>query len=197
MQIDLEQPGDFDAYAFATHVVTPRPIAWVTTIDDNAVINLAPFSYFGLVSDDPITVVLSVGRRDGARKDTARNLLANGEAVIHIVEEAHLESMLQSSKELPAGRSEVELTGLTTTPSVKILPPRLELASLALECRVERHLEVGRDVNDLFLLRAVHAHVKDSALRDGLPDPQRLRVVGKLGASDYAITDVVRTVKRP
>lgn len=196
MQIDLEHPGDTDLYSLATHIVVPRPIAWVTTVDASAVVNLAPFSYFGLICDDPIIMVLSIGRRKGVHKDTARNLLATGEAVIHIVEEALLEAMITSSKELPAGQSEIALTKLQTAASVKVAPPRLDSASLALECRVDRHLEVGNDVNDLFLLRAIHAHVKDAALLNGVPDPKLLRVVGKMGASDYAITDVVRTLKR-
>ncbi len=197
MQIDLEQPGDCDLYALATHVVLPRPIAWVTSVGPTGVVNLAPFSYFGLVADDPILLMLSIGRRKGDHKDTARNLLAQGEAVIHVVEEALLGPMASSSKELAATESEAEYVGLATVPSTRVRPPRLERAGIALECRVEQHLELGVDKNDVFLLRAIYAHLNDAALTDGLPDPKRLRVVGKLGTNDYAITDCVRSLKRP
>lgn len=197
MQLDLERPGACNLYALATHVVLPRPIAWVSTLGETGIVNLAPFSYFGLVADDPIIMTLSVGRRKGAHKDTARNLLDRGEAVIHVVEEALLEPMVLSSKDCAATESEAEHLGLETVASIRVQPPRLARASVALECRVDGHLQVGIDNNDLFLLRAVFAHVKDTAMQAGVPDPRLLRVVGKLGASDYAITDNVRTTKRP
>src|SRR5512147_2642154 len=108
MQIDLESPGDSDLYNLATHIVLPRPIAWVMTTSRAGLLNLAPFSYFGLVSDDPIIMVLSVGKRNGLPKDTARNLFEQGEAVIHMVEEALLEPMALSSKEFGAHQSEVD-----------------------------------------------------------------------------------------
>lgn len=196
MQIDLEQPGDVDLYELVTHVVMPRPIAWVSSLGPGELVNLAPFSYFGVVSDDPIVLMLSIGRRRGEHKDTARNLLTQGEAVIHMVEAALLEPMLQSSKELPPSESEIDYVGLLTVPSTRVCPPRLERASVALECRLDRHIELGPEATDLFLLRAVYAHMKDAALIDGMPDPQRLGVVGKLGGNDYAITDRIRTLKR-
>jgi flavin reductase (DIM6/NTAB) family NADH-FMN oxidoreductase RutF len=197
MQLDLEQAGNLDLYQLATHIVVPRPIAWVTTMGGSDVINLAPFSYFGLICDEPITMVLSVGRRNGIPKDTARNLSASGEAVVHLVEEALLEPMVFSSKELTATESETALTGLITSPSIRVKPPRLDRPNIALECRVDKHFEVGNDASDVFLLRAVYAHIKDDALTNGMPDARRLRILGKLGASDYAVTDNVRTVRRP
>ncbi len=202
MQIDLEWPGLLDSYQLATHLVTPRPIAWVTTQSDNGVVNLAPFSYFGLVADDPILLMLSIGKKtlpDGnvVMKDTARNLLATKEAVVHVVEEALFNAMVDSSASFPPDVSETAKLGLDTDPSVKVCPPRLRAASIAIECRVEQHQEIGSDHNDLFLLRAVHASIADHALMNGRPDPKRLRVIGKIGGPEYVVTSEVKSRTRP
>jgi flavin reductase (DIM6/NTAB) family NADH-FMN oxidoreductase RutF len=192
MQFDLEQSKSFDPYEFATHLIVPRPIAWVMTQSDRGINNLAPFSYFGLISDDPILFVLSIGKRtlDDQRidhKDTTRNLLENGQAVIHLVEKDYFSAMVRSSADLPAAVSEVEHLGLETIPSLKVTPPRLKIASFAVECVLERHFEVGNEPNTLFILRGVSATVKDSAITQGLPDAEKASVLGKLGAKDYTL----------
>jgi len=202
MQLDLEQPGSVDLYQLATHLVTPRPIAWVITQNAAGVVNLAPFSYFGLVCDNPILLVLSLGRKSNEAgmvtlKDTSRNLLETGQAVVHLVEEANFESMVKSSTDLPAHQSEVSYLGLTTVPCTKVSPPRLSDAKLSLECVLYRHLEIGNEPGDMFLLRGVVAHLDDSALSNGLPDPVKLRILGKLGGSDYTVTTLAKSLKRP
>jgi flavin reductase (DIM6/NTAB) family NADH-FMN oxidoreductase RutF len=202
MQLDLEGPLDFDLYQLATHIVTPRPIAWVTTQNADGIVNLAPFSYFGLVSDAPILLVLSIGRRtdiDGvsSQKDTARNLISNGHAVVHMVEEALFEPMVKSSAAHPADISEVDALGLATVSSMKVRPPRLAAAAVSLECILDRHLEIGTEPNDLFILRAVAAHVADAVMSDGLPDATKIRTLGKLGGPHYAVTAMSKAMKRP
>lgn len=197
MQFDLEDPGGFDPYVLVTHMITPRPIAWVSTLGPEGIVNLAPFSYFGVVSDEPVILMLSIGRRDGVPKDTAHNLLSCGEAVVHVVEEALFEPMVLSSKELPPDQSELSLVGLSTVASTRVAVPRLARASMALECKLLRHMEVGNEPNDVFFLRAICAHVADAAMSDGLPDATRLRVVGKLGGASYAVTEFTRAMKRP
>jgi flavin reductase (DIM6/NTAB) family NADH-FMN oxidoreductase RutF len=202
MLLDLERTSDIDLYQLATHIVTPRPIAWVTTQNADGIVNLAPFSYFGLVCDEPILLVLSIGRRtdiDGvsSQKDTARNLLEDGQAVVHVVEEDLFEPMVQSSASHPANVSEVDALGLATEPSMKVRPPRLARASVSLECVLDRHLEIGNEPNDFFILRAVAAHVADSVTSGGLPDPTKLRTLGKLGGPHYAVTTLTKAMKRP
>jgi flavin reductase (DIM6/NTAB) family NADH-FMN oxidoreductase RutF len=192
MQFDLEQPKSFDPYEFATHLIVPRPIAWVMTQSNRGINNLAPFSYFGLISDDPILFVLSIGKRTLEdetvdHKDTTRNLLENGQAVIHLVEKDHFFAMVSSSASLPATVSEVEHLGLETIPSLKVTPPRLKIAKFAVECVLERHFEVGNEPNTLFILRGVAATVEDSAITQGLPDAEKAFVIGKLGAKDYTL----------
>lgn len=200
MQLDLEKPGQTDLYQLATHLVTPRPIAWVVTQNTVGIVNLAPFSYFGVVSDDPILFVLSLSPRSHpegpARKDTARNLVDNGQAVIHFVETDQFAAMLGSAASLPEDQSELQHLGLETVPSVKVAPPRLACSRLSVECVLENHWVIGNEPSDLFLLRAVQCNLEGSALTDGLPDPRKTTVLGKLGGFDYTVASVASSLKR-
>ncbi len=192
--------ADLDArqsYRLLIATVIPRPIAWVSTLDAAGRPNLAPFSFFGGVTSHPPTVMLSVGRRRGAHKDTARNLLATGEAVVHVPTRPLAESMVHTSTELPAGESEFALAGLATLPSVEVAPPRVEDAAVALEARVQAHHEVGNGPVDLFLLEVLHFHVRDDVVRDGLPDPALMAAVGRLGGTAYCDTSTPFDVHRP
>jgi len=197
MDFDLGALAEPAPFRLITHAVVPRPIAWVTTLGPQGVVNLAPFSYFGIVSDDPVRLMLSIGRRAGQPKDTARNLLERGEAVIHLVTPDHLDAMVQSSAELAAEQSELELVGLVTEPSHRIDTPRLAGAKVAIEVRVYRHEQLGNEPNDLFLLDAVSVFVEDSALSNGVPELERLGVVGKMGGPDYTITAGLVARQRP
>ncbi len=197
MDFDLGTGGDTDPFRLITHAVVPRPIAWVTSLGRNGVVNLAPFSYFGIVSDDPVRLMLSIGRRQGGLKDTARNLLERGEAVVHLVTPDRLDAMVATSAELAVDRSELELVGLGTEPSHRIETPRLAGAKVAIEVRVYRHEQLGNEPNDLFLLDAVSLFVEDSALSNGVPELERLGVVGKMGGPDYTITAGLVARQRP
>ena len=126
MVIDVAKTAVVDVYHTLVGIVTPRPIAWVTTIDAKGRVNLAPFSFFNAFGANPPIVVFSPTlRRDGTKKDTLLNVEATGEFVIHASTAMFAERLNQSSTELPPGESEVELIGLHTTPSVKVKPPRL------------------------------------------------------------------------
>jgi flavin reductase (DIM6/NTAB) family NADH-FMN oxidoreductase RutF len=107
MEIDPAALSPRDAYRFLTACLVPRPIAWISTLDADGRANLAPFSFFGGLSSDPPTVMISVGRRKGARKDTARNLVATGEAVIHLPSRALAEAMVATLRGRRGGRGRV------------------------------------------------------------------------------------------
>src|SRR5947209_18597881 len=125
-------------------VVTPRPIAWVTTVDLEGRVNLAPFSFFNAFGANPPVVVFSPTlRRNGTKKDTLLNVEATGEFVLNAAVAPLAEKVNQSSKEVPAGESEVELTGLHTLPSVKVKPPRVAESPCHMECRVRQVIPVG------------------------------------------------------
>ena len=177
--------------------VVPRPIAWVSTVDHSGRPNLAPFSFFGGVTSSPPTVMTSVGRRDGERKDTARNLLATRECVVHVPHRPLAEQMVATAADLPYGESELAAAGLTPVPARDVSAPRVEEAAIALEARLARHLEVGDGPVDVFLLEIIRFHVRDEFVVDGLPDPGRMAAVGRLGGRAYCDTADVFEVRRP
>ncbi len=186
-----------DAYRLMIACVIPRPIAWVSTVDLGARVNLAPFSFFGGVTSSPPTVMLSVGRRRGAHKDTARNLLVAREAVVHICTRPLAERMVATAAEVEHGVDEFELAGLAKLPSVDVRPPRIAEAAIAMEARLVQHMEIGSGPNDVFLLEIVRFHVADDVLVDGAPDAARLAAVGRLGGSAYCDTSAPFDVARP
>lgn len=197
MQLDLSTLAPRDAYRWMIAAVLPRPIAWISTIDRAGRPNLAPFSFFGGVTSDPPTVLLSVGRRKGARKDTARNLLETREGVIHVPTRALADRMVATSADVGPEVDEFALAGLAKAPSVKVAPPRILEAPLAMEARVERHVEVGRGPVDVFLLEILWIHADESILVNGLPDPTLLGAVGRLGGDGYCDTSHPFAVARP
>ncbi len=197
MELDPATLSPSRLYPLMISCIVPRPIAWTSTQDESGRRNLAPFSFFGGVSADPFTVMVSVGRRDGARKDTARNLLAMREAVIHVVNRPLAEKMVATSADVDEEISEFELVGLTPLPSVRVRPARVAGAPIALEARVDRHLEVGSAPVDLFLLEVVYLHVADELLVAGVVDPKRLDAVGRLGGAGYCETTHTFSIRRP
>src|SRR5438132_9109347 len=137
MTIDVSRASILEVYRLLIGIVTPRPIAWVTSVDPEGRVNLAPFSFFNAFGANPPVVVFSPTlRRDGSRKDTLRNVEQTGEFVLNAAVEALAEKINLSSKELPYGQSEVELTGLSLLPSVKVKPPRLAEPPITMECKL-------------------------------------------------------------
>src|SRR6266700_1584996 len=120
MFVDVAKTPVLDVYHLLVGIVTPRPIAWVTTLDAEGRVNLAPFSFFNAFGANPPVVVFSPTlRRDGTKKDTLRNVEANGEFVLNAAVERLAQKINLSSKEIPFGDSEVELTGLHLLPATK------------------------------------------------------------------------------
>ena len=197
MEIDPTTLTPRDAYGLMIACVIPRPIAWTSTIDTKGNVNLAPFSFFGGVTTDPMTVMVSVGRRQGLHKDTARNLIDTGEAVVHIATRPLATKMVHTSQDAGPDVDEFELVGLTKADSVEVRPPRVAEAAIALEATMQQHLQVGNGPVDVFLLEVVHLHVKDEYLVDGKPDPAKLAAVGRLGGPSYCDTSDVFSVTRP
>jgi flavin reductase (DIM6/NTAB) family NADH-FMN oxidoreductase RutF len=197
VEIDPATLTPRDAYRVMTACLVPRPIAWVSTLDAAGRANLAPFSFFGGLTSDPPTVMVSVGRRKGVRKDTARNLLATGEAVVHIPTRALAAAVVATSADVGSDVDEFDLARLTKTASACVRPWRVVGAPLAMEARVVAHHEVGRAVNDVFFLQVLRYHVDDAVVVDGLPDPARLDAVGRLGSAWYCATTDVFELERP
>jgi flavin reductase (DIM6/NTAB) family NADH-FMN oxidoreductase RutF len=201
VQIEPAADNVLDVYHTLVGVVTPRPIAWVTTVSPAGAVNLAPFSFFNAFGSNPPVVVFSPTlRRDGTKKDTLLNVEATGEFVLNAAAAELAELVNLSSKDLPYGESEVELTGLSTAPSVKVRPPRLAESPAHLECRVRQIVPVGTGpiAGNLVIGEVVMIHVRDDVLGpNGRPDPRRLRTVARLGGDFWCHTSDLFELKRP
>jgi flavin reductase (DIM6/NTAB) family NADH-FMN oxidoreductase RutF len=201
MIIDVASAEVLDVYRMLVDVVTPRPIAWVTSVDIEGRVNLAPFSFFNAFGANPPVVVFSPTlRRDGSKKDTLRNVEATGEFVLNAAVEALAEQVNRSSSELPYGQSEVELTGLRLRPSWKVRPPRLAESPTHLECKVLQIVPIGRGpiAANLVIGEVVVIHVDDGVLdARGRVDPRKLRTIARLGGDDYCRTSDLFQMKRP
>lgn len=197
MEIDPGTLSSRDAYRWMTACWIPRPIAWVSTLDAEGRANLAPFSYNGGVSSDPPILMLSVGRRKGVPKDTGANLLATGEAVLHVPTRPLAEKMVATSAEVAPGVDEFDLAGLAKLAAKKVKPWRVAECPIAYEAKVIHHLTAGKGPVDVFLLEVVWMHVADSVLVDGLPDPALLAAVGRLGGIGYCDTSRPFEIPRP
>lgn len=197
MRIDLRTSTSADNFALLVNTVAPRPIGWVSSVARDGTRNLAPFSYFGIGCVRPPMLFLSVGRRQGRRKDTAQNLIDTSEAVVHIPHRSLARAMVQTSAEVESSVDEFCLAGLRSVPSEVVKPPRVADAAIAYECVMQRHLEIGDGPNDVFFLEALVAHVHDEVMSTGSAPAERLGLVGRLGGADYSVVSELLSIPRP
>src|SRR5207249_1336839 len=199
--IDVAGANFLDVYYLLVGIVTPRPIAWVTTIDSDGRVNLAPFSFFNAFSANPPVAVFSPTlRRDGGKKDTLRNVEATGEFVLNAAVESLAEKINLSSKDLPYGQSEVELTGLKLLPSVKVKPPRIAETPVTMECKLLQIVPLGKGptAGNLVIGEVLVMHVDDAVLdAKGRIDPRKLQTIARLGGDFYCRTTDLFEMKRP
>lgn len=154
---DFQGATKRDIYRILSSLVIPRPIAWICTVDASGRPNLAPFSSFMGIFGPPMLAVTLGQRRDGSLKDTHRNLRERGEAVVHLADLPLLEALHASAADVGPEISEVDRLGLATEASLQVAPPRLRDAPVALECRLNRELDLGPG-STLVLLDVLTAH---------------------------------------
>jgi flavin reductase (DIM6/NTAB) family NADH-FMN oxidoreductase RutF len=192
-QVDFAQLTAYQRYKLMASLIVPRPIALVTTLGANGVVNAAPFSMFNMVGEDPPIVMISLNKHaDGGLKDTAANILASGEFVVHLADEAIAEQMHACGASLPPDQSEVELVGFTTRPSNAIRPPRIAEAPVAFECRLLQRLELGRVPYHVIIGEVLYYHFHDGIVDEKFHiDVGRIDPIGRLaGKGGYTrITD--------
>jgi flavin reductase (DIM6/NTAB) family NADH-FMN oxidoreductase RutF len=189
MEIDFGQLTPYQRYKLMASLIVPRPIALVTTVGPAGVVNAAPFSLFNMLGEDPPIVMISINRKTGEyQKDTATNILANGEFVVHMTDEAMAGKMHACGETLPPTVSELSHVGLNAVASKTITPPRIAEAPVAFECVLHEKLET--DSRYIFI-----GKVQWLSVRDGLVDVEKWRVrlqdyhpIGRFGASFYINT---------
>lgn len=192
MNFDLESGPAGDAYKLLVGLVAPRPIALITSMDENGVLNAAPFSAYNYLCTDPPIVGIGVTNRPNQRsvpKDTARNIRRTGQFVVNVVTEDIAEKMNVCATDFPPEMSEVELAGFTTVPSQKVKPPRLAEAHAALECVEYATMEIGR--SRIVLGRVVAIFVEDRYVDPAGPyiKAEELHAIGRMnGLGNYVRT---------
>jgi flavin reductase (DIM6/NTAB) family NADH-FMN oxidoreductase RutF len=180
MQIDPSIQTKADNYKMLTNLVVPRPIAWVTSLSQTAVINLAPFSFFNGVGSNPLYVIISVGLRDdGSPKDTTCNIQNSGEFVVNLVTEELLGAMNISAADFPPDQSELNAAHLHTAPSVHVKTPRLAESQASLECKLFKAEPLG--ANTLIIGEVVMFHVADHLVGPRL-HIKNFAPIGRLGS---------------
>jgi flavin reductase (DIM6/NTAB) family NADH-FMN oxidoreductase RutF len=199
MQIDPQTAPQQSIYKLLIGCVVPRPIAWVSSLSEDGIPNLAPFSFFMAVCNDPPTLAFSSGRRAGDKKDTVHNIEHTQDFVVNLVDDALAEQMNLTSGEYPPAVDEFALTGLTAAPSVKVKAPRVVEAPINLECRVVQILPVGHGPHSLVLGEIVRFHIRDELYNPttGRIDMYKLHPVGRLAGELYTHVHDIFEMKRP
>jgi flavin reductase (DIM6/NTAB) family NADH-FMN oxidoreductase RutF len=200
LSIDPAVNSERENYKFLIGSIIPRPIAFVTSMSKEGVLNGAPFSYFNIVSANPPMISLAVQRSAGRQKDTARNILDLKEFVVHIVDEQNVEKVNQTAATLPPEQSEIKLAGLTPVKSTKINVPGVKESKVRFECVLEQALELGGGDPpscDFIIGRVVQFHIIPEIYEDGRIDPQVLGAVSRLAGNDYAKIGEIFTRERP
>jgi flavin reductase (DIM6/NTAB) family NADH-FMN oxidoreductase RutF len=170
MELDLENKFADRAYYLLACLVTPRPIALVTTVSVDGKVNAAPFSFFNLMGAQPPICAFAPGDRDnGTPKDTALNIRATHEFVINLVDESIAEAMNLCAASLPFGENELIQAGLTAAPSSIVKPPRIAEAPASLECLEWGTLQIGENRVVIGLIKRLH-------VRDELFDAEKKRI---------------------
>jgi flavin reductase (DIM6/NTAB) family NADH-FMN oxidoreductase RutF len=201
VRIDVASSSVQDVYRALVSIVTPRPIAWVTTVGHDGHVNLAPFSFFNAFGANPPVVVFSPTlRRDGRPKDTLLNVQVTGEFVLNAAVESLAEVMNKTSAELPFGESEADFAKIAMVPSEKVRPPRVRDSPVHLECRATRIIPIGEGPisANLVIGEVLLIHIDERVLGDtGQIDPRKLKTIARLGGDFYCRSTDLFEMKRP
>lgn len=169
--------------------IIPRPIAFVTTLNQDASVNAAPFSFFNIVNNHPPMVAIAVQRAGGKRKDTALNIERTGDFVVHITDEDNVQDINETAAPLAYGDSELSRTELSLLTSTTIKTPGIKDAKMRFECKLSQMILLGDvlDGADLIIGEIVTYHIDDSIYEgDFKINPHALQAVSRLAGNDYA-----------
>lgn len=203
MFLDFSQVDPRQAYSWLASAVIPRPVAWVSTVSAAGVSNLAPFSFFQMITGRPPTVMISpLVQRDGSMKDTVRNVQETGQLVINLVDYDMADAMNETSFSYDAEVSEFEQCGIASLPSSLVHPARVAAAPVSLECELASCTPYPATAPSCYIVlaRVLAAHFDERILNDKqLPDPEKLNLLSRMGGDWYGRTrsDANFTLARP
>ncbi|MGE7120850.1 flavin reductase family protein [Peribacillus sp. NPDC046944] len=201
ISVNPKSLSERENYKFLTGSIIPRPIALITTQSETGIINAAPFSFFNIVSSNPPMLSVSVQRKKGVQKDTARNAIKSGEFIVHITDEDIVEDVNQTAAELRPEESELTLTKFTTVASDKVAVPGLKEAKVRFECKLERAIPLAGSVDDpgcdLLIGRVVCYHIDQGIYHEGRIDQNGLKPVARLAGQTYTKLGELFELQRP
>lgn len=200
MKIDPRDTEHRDLYRLFMSAIVPRPIAFVSTIGEDGVFNLAPFSGFATMGIKPSFVHINIGRkRDGQKKDTLVNIEFSKDFVVNVVNEALAEAMNQSSAEYPIDVDEFREVGLTPVKADIVKSPMVAESPVNMECQLVEILEYGDLPRraSVVIGEVVRVHIKEEFYVNGEIQMSALRALGRLGGDLYCRTTDIFEMKRP
>ncbi|CDR52111.1 flavin reductase family protein [Staphylococcus schweitzeri] len=180
--------------------IIPRPIAFVTTLNQDSSVNAAPFSFFNIVNNHPPMIAIAVQRTGGKRKDTALNIERTGDFVVHITDEYNVQDINETAAPLAYGDSELSRTELSLVTSTTIKTPGIKDAKMRFECKLSQMILLGDalDGADLIIGEIVTYHIDKSIYEgDFKINPHALQAVSRLAGNDYAKLGETFTINRP
>jgi flavin reductase (DIM6/NTAB) family NADH-FMN oxidoreductase RutF len=200
MQFDPQNLEQKAIYKLLSGIVIPRPIGWISSISEDGINNLAPFSFFNAVGDDPPHVMFSAGRNPNTNQDTVRNVLATKQFVVNMVTEELVEKMNKTAQGIPSHESEFELAGLNPIASQKVKPPRVKESPISMECELVHHytLENSKFGGSTILIgRIVLFHIDEQLMLDDFKiNQENYQPITRLAGSNYSKIGEIFSVKR-
>lgn len=202
MRFDMRELDLGARYKIVNSTITPRPIAWITSVSPAGVVNAAPYSFFNACGVEPPLVMIGLLKdmKTGGYKDTATNVAATGEFVVNLVSEADAETMNLSSVDAPRDVSEVDYAHIATVPSDVVAPPRIASSPVSFECRKVEMLDIGR-LQTVLIGEILVTHIADRFISNPdklYLDTPAMGLIGRThGAGWYARTTDQFALERP
>lgn len=186
--VDGDKLDTETAYRLLVGCVAPRPVAWITTVDEQGRVNAAPFSSYNYVATSPPMLAINIAKRPGSgnTKDTARNIVRSREFVVNVATEHNMELMHLSAQEFAPDVSEVEALDIALLPSRHVRPPRIAISPVQMECRLDQVIVLGRGINTLYIGEIVAFHLSDAVYDGKRVDTAKMRPIARLGGPFYA-----------
>ncbi len=201
MQFDTKNTDSNILYKLLTGTVIPRPIGWISTVDENGINNLAPFSFFNAVGEDPPHVMFSTVRTGNKNKDTLNNVLANKQFVVNLVTEEVVEKMNTTSQPVFPDVDEFTLAGLTPIDSIHIKPKRVKESLVHFECEMVHHYFLEDHKNGgaaIIIGKILTMHIDDSILMENARiNLENYKPVARLAGANYSKLGEIFSIKRP